>query len=123
MFVAELLDDIKEGGGVGPYREVLVVKPPDGPGDIERFVWACGNCGRVLDKPGPGCPDHAPTDVAGLVLAECWAVPPTRHNPVWGLAGECEPPPCPSCVLKPYLDRENARFDERVKELEAGGGR
>ena len=55
--------------------------------------FRCGTCGRPVDD-GP-CPDHAPLNVPGLVLADCDAVP--RHPHTFFLASDGYPPPCMYC--------------------------
>jgi hypothetical protein len=56
--------------------------------------FSCGTCGRLVDS-GP-CPDHAPLDVPGLVLAECTATP--RHPHTFFFASDGYPPPCMYCA-------------------------
>jgi hypothetical protein len=81
-----------------PYFERLAMEEdhPDG-----RIGHVCNTCDRPVDL-GP-CPNHAPREVPGLVLAECGAEP--RHW-VWTLAGDYYEPPCPRCQLAEYDERE-----------------
>lgn len=61
--------------------------------------FACGTCGRSVD--GGPCPDHAPLDVPGLLLAECDAQP--RHPHTFFLATDAYPPPCMYCSYEALL--------------------
>ena len=65
----------------------------DHPGDCD-WGYSCSQCGRRVDD-GP-CPDHAPVEVPGLMLADCDAEP--RHALTWFLATDGYPPPCMYCA-------------------------
>ena len=64
-------------------------------GDCD-WDWSCGTCGRSLA--GGPCPDHAPVDIPGLMLAECTAEPP--HPRTWVLANEWCGAPCMYCAYE-----------------------
>lgn len=86
------------------YFETLVLgETPDGELDC---YFACNICDRRLDD-GP-CPDHAPLNVPGLQLADCYAEP--RHPRTWALAGDNYGIPCMYCAYD--------ALDERVQYLE-----
>jgi len=82
-----------------PYLETFGCRLNDGedhdhPGDCD-WGYACGTCGRPVDD-GP-CPDHAPLDVPGLMLADCAAEP--RHPRTWLLANDAGyGAPCMYCA-------------------------
>jgi hypothetical protein len=90
-----------------PYLEVFGCHDATEDGckheDVCAYGFTCGTCGRPVDD-GP-CPDHAPLNVPGLVLAECDATP--RHPHTFFFASEAYPPPCMYCSYD-ALRREHA---------------
>lgn len=82
-----------------PYLETFGCHLDDGedhnhPGDCD-WGYACGTCGCPVDD-GP-CPDHAPLDIPGLMLADCGAVP--RHPRTWLIANDAGyGAPCMYCA-------------------------
>jgi hypothetical protein len=81
-----------------PYLEVFGCRGATEDGceheDMCVFGFTCGTCGRAVDD--APCPDHAPLEVPGLVLAECDATP--RHPHTFLHASEAYPPPCMYCA-------------------------
>jgi hypothetical protein len=74
---------------VGYYEHVLYAhEHPEG-----RIGFVCTTCNRPVDD--TPCPEHAPTEVPGLVRALCAAVPPHHW---WTLAADDHVRPvCPQC--------------------------
>lgn len=76
----------------GPYLEILA----DGDQRENEIYFVCATCDT--DVTWQPCPEHAPVDVPGLVLAECDAAEP--HARTWVLARENGyGTPCPWCLL------------------------
>lgn len=109
--LAELLEDIRDGGNDRPYYETMIDQGEYRHGKwVFDWVFACNRCARLVDPTiaDGACPDHAPKDVPGLARAECWAEP--KHSPYWVLDGDHAGygVPCPTCLLAPYREAEAA---------------
>ena len=63
--------------------------------------YECNRCGVEVDAANP-CPDHAPTEFAGLVLIDCQATP--RHALMFAYDNEGFTPDCLFCCLARALD-------------------